>query len=254
MNANSPLPSSAEFLAGFGISAEPTAEQKPVIPKAKIPQPPGGVSQEFKRLLVHYCASQLEAFDLASVKWNFLAKQLGTQPDFLREAAEAANAEGELWHSVFEERIRRAGALKLFRDADWEKLESSALQRLLYMAERGLIKDVGELLAVARAARQAVEVRTPTHGAGNNSQVNINFNGGGPMADSELPGAGAKMTIDLSPRSAQALAQAKEREAGGNRVIDSEMLTAEELRGILTTSKQPAEPLSIEHSDSGEQA
>lgn len=253
-----PLPTSEEFLAQFGIVAG--TESKPVVEKKTPPpaQPKGGVSTEFKRLLVHYCASRIEAFALEDIRWDLLARQLGTHKEFLAEAAKVANEDGSLWHDVFEERIRRTGALKLFRDADWEKLEANAVRTLLSLAERNLIKDVGELLAIARVARQASEVRVPSNpNTGNN--VNINFNGGGVMPESELPGAGAKMTIDLSPRSAQALAEASGKRQGvdGHRVIDSQMLSAEELRGILTNSTKVVEAEAlpqIEHSDSGEQA
>ncbi len=235
------------FLASFGVTGEVKPGEKPG-PIAKIPQPKGGVSREFRRLIVNYAATCLQAYELESVKWEPLASKLGTQTEFVAEAARVGNEDGSLWGEVMEERIRRAGASKVFRDADWEKLEAQTVAKLLDLAERNLIRDVGELLAIARAARQASEVRSPTPPTGGQN-VNINFNGGNPMTD-ELPASGAKMTIDLSPRSAQSLA-AQRGEKAEARVIDSSMISAVELRELLSGPK--VEPLpETELTDSGE--
>lgn len=50
-----------------------------------------------------------------------------------------------------------------------------------------------------------------------------------------LPSAGAKMTIDLTPRLASSLSQRRSvTEAGNGRVIDGQMLSAQELRDALS--------------------
>jgi hypothetical protein len=113
-----------------------------------------------------------------------------------------------------------------------------AVNKLINMAERNLIRDPGELLAVASAARRAsTDSKAPASGTTVNVINNI---GGESMDESGLPAAGAKMTIDLSPRVASALSRRREPQAEvGGRVIDGQMLSAQELRNALEASKAP---------------
>lgn len=244
----SPLPSPKDFMAQFGIVA-PTSLQAAAggTPQAgKVMPTPAHVrqakmSEEFRALLIHYCASCGDAIDLEQVKWRGLATRLGTRESFLQESAEKLNESGELWQDVLWERIRRVNASKIFRDLGWEKLESGAVAKLLQMLEMGSIRDAGELLAVANTARRTIVPSSqPQSQGGPNMSLNVNFNGN---HDAELPSAGAKMSIDLSPRAADALQKANERAKlpVGERVIDSQMLTADELRTIL--KERAHEPL-----------
>ena len=196
-----------------------------------------GVSQEMFDLLVDYCASATTAFELAEVKWESLARKLGTKGELLKEAAEFVNQDGALWLKVLAERIKRARAAKVFRDASWERLESLALGRLTALIERNAIRDPGELLAVATAARRANDgIQKP--GAGTTVNVNI---GGDPMDDSGLPPAGSTVKIDLSPRVAGELVNRRQPLHGHGRVIDGEMISAKDLRSELERRNKEAE-------------
>jgi hypothetical protein len=190
----------------------------------------GGLSNEFRALIVQYCAHCLAAEELSQVPWGPLGKRLGCKPEFLREAAEALGE--SLWSDVLMERIKRAAAAKEFKDSTWERLESIAVNKLITLAEKGLIRDPGELLAVASTARRAVAPEKTNPPAGG-QHMNVNLNIGGQTADDgTLPAAGTTMTIDLSPRTAESLKKAKQR-AEKERVIDGEMISAKELRSLL---------------------
>lgn len=243
------LPSTESFLADFGIAAPRTRQaeertQEQVASAVK----QAGVSQEFAQLIMQYCAQMVAAHELGEVDWRALAKRLGTRPEYLAEAAAQLDSNGALWTAVLQERIKRANAAKIFRDASWERLESIAVNRLIELAERKLIRDPGELLAVASQARRAnTDSRQPNGGGGGGTTVNINMNGDSMDNDNGLPAAGAKMTIDLSPRVASTLAQrAKPRQEGEGRVIDGQMLTAAELRAALAEQKAKANEDSTE--------
>jgi len=181
-------------------------------------------------LIVNYCAQYIEAFELSQVRWAPLAKRLGTQMVYLEEAAESLNEDGSLWQEVIGLRVKLANSSRLFRDNSWEQLEGMALNKLLTMMERNLIRDPGELLAVARVARTANV--SPQQSAASQT-VNINLNNGDGAVDDGLPAAGTRMTIDLSPRLAESLrTRQRQIQPAGNRVIDGEMISAKELRAV----------------------
>lgn len=243
------LPSPAEFLVKAGLIKEVPAAGESVAAQAvsvvsKVTPKPEAVvraylSEEFKRLLVNYCASLTVAYELSEINWNGLSARLGTRVEHLKQAADQLDADGSFWQAVLAERIRRAGADKVFRDVSWESLEGMAQAKLIHLLERNLIKDTGELLAIASTARRS-SASTPNGGGGTHLSVQINNGVGSIVADGELPSAGHKMTIDLSPRSAEALNKAKERKAlpDGGRVIDSEMISAQELRELLVQKSE----------------
>ena len=202
-------------------------------------------SEEFRSLIRNYCAMNIAAMELSQVNWDGLARRLGTQIAFLSEAAAAMDTDGSLWQEVIHERIRKASANRIFRDSNWEDLEASAQAKLKYMMDRGLIRDVGELLAVSSTARRANTVSspvgTPPSGGSNMTQVNLNF--GAPTPEGDLPAAGTTMRIDLNHRAAEALAKASARpqQASSGRVIDGQMISADELRNLLI--EKATEPL-----------
>ena len=144
---------------------------------------------------------------------------------------------GMLWQEVLAERIRRASSARVFRDVSWERVESKAVGKLAQLLEKDAIRDPGELLAVAAAARK---VNVGSDGGGGTGQgVTVNINGVDSMAgENGLPGAGAKMTIDLSPKVATSLGQRMAQKQMGERVIDGEMLTAKELRETAAARAQ----------------
>lgn len=246
------LPTPAEFMANEGIGTPTLSGGGGSLGKAPVKVP--GVSEEFKGLLIQYCAKCLDAHDLESVRWNGLAVRLGTQAEFLREAArvvdQALAEHGGLWTEVLAARIKSAHAAKIFRDSSWERLEQMAVGKLVDLAERGAIRDPGELLAIAQAARRTNE--GPSSGASGGSHTSITINnanvGADSMGENGLPPAGAKMTIDLSPRLATALSQrGGEVAPHGQRVIDGEMISAKTLRAELESRhEQEAEAVSEE--------
>jgi hypothetical protein len=226
------LPSPEQFLAEAGF----TAQAKSIQAKAAVPAPAKltGVSNEMRSLLVQYCATYISAVTLEEVSFHGLGKRLGCNPDDLAGIATHLNSgefADQLWDEVLVTRIRRASAARIFTDSSWERLESLAVNKLIDLAERNMIRDPGELIAVATAARRSQA--QPAQPSNPGQTVNINF-GEGAMGEPTLPGAGAKMTIDLSPRVATALQQ-KGVPVSGNqdRVIDGQMLSASELRGML---------------------
>ena len=247
------LPTTESFLADFGIApAGGTSAQDAQVTRAQVASAVKrtGVSAEFAALLTQYCATT-GAHELAQVRWGALAQKLGTMPDYLAEAAAQLNQEGELWTAVLQERIKRASAAKIFRDSSWERLESIAVNRLIVLAETNKIRDPGELLAVASAARRANTDKGPS-GVGGGTTVNVNFGADSMDNDTGLPAAGAKMTIDLSPRVASVLSQrAAQKPEGAGRVIDGEMLSAAELRAALEAQKEQANADSTEETQDG---
>lgn len=227
------LPTPEQFLAEAGFKTQAAA----IAQKAKAPSTFArtGVSNEMRTLLTQYCATYVSAVTLEEVSFVGLGKRLGCPPDDLAQVATHLNSgefENELWDEVMLWRIKQASAARVFTDSTWERLESLAVNKLIDLAERNMIRDPGELIAVATAARRS-QTQAPSTPAGGNT-VNINF-GEGPMTDSTLPGAGAKMTIDLSPRVASSLqGKGVAVSQDQNRVIDGQMLSAAELRGMLT--------------------
>lgn len=231
------LPTPEAFLADFGIAVGPKPAATPAQARASVAHT--GVSAEFRDLLIQYCATMIGAYELEEVNWVALAKRLGTQPIFLQEAATSLNQDGLLWNDVLATRIKRATAAKIFRDASWEQLESMALNKLMQLAEKNLIRDTGELLAIATQARRANEQKSSSQNPSGGNTVNINIGGDSMEGDNGLPAAGAKMTIDLSPRVASALQNRRNPQAEvGGRVIDGQMLSAAELRSALESQKQ----------------
>ncbi|KAK0039453.1 hypothetical protein Bpfe_031130 [Biomphalaria pfeifferi] len=192
------------------------------------------ISNELRGLFVQYCATMIQAIQLSEVDWGPLAQRLGTRAPHLQKAAELANHDETLWSDVMTERIRRVGAARTFRDVKWETIESKSLNMLMILLENNLIRDPGELMAIAAQARK-VNVHEAGSGHGNqNSQNNFTINiGGDKMGQDGLPSAGTKMTIDLSPRIAASLANRTSVTDKSDRVIDSEMLDAKELRTVL---------------------
>lgn len=199
------------------------------------PEPEIGVSAEFQRLLIQYCAS-MPAAELDAVDWLPLSRKLHTQAEHLAEAAAYCESQsgGKFWQEVMHERIKRANDSKLFRDIGWERLEARAVSRLVQMEAQGMIRDPGELLAIASHARRA---NGGSPGTGSNPSVNINIGAGGSdmgFSTNGLPDAGHTMTIELSHRMAESLRRHKPDIAPiGERVIDGKMLSAAELRGAL---------------------
>jgi hypothetical protein len=253
------LPSTESFLADFGIPTAATAAKEGTgtqVSRAQAKQEleQMGISKEFTDLITHYCAESHSAYELDQVNWTALAKRLGTQVEYLAEAAAKLNENGALWIAVLQVRIKKAHAAKIFRDNSWQRLESIAVNRLVELAEAKMIRDPGELLAVATQARRANEAQQkPSAGGSGGNTVNINF-GGDPM-DSEngLPAAGARMTLDLSPRVASALAKQRSGSESGSRVIDGQMLSAQELRNALESQKQgPADETTDEVFNEGD--
>lgn len=245
------LPSTESFLADFGMTApgektsQPAAATKAEVAKAVART---GVSAEFAQLLTQYCATMIAAHSLDQVDWRALGKRLGTQPEYLAEAAEQLNRDGALWTAVLQDRIKRASASKIFRDSSWERLESLAVNRLIELTEAKMIRDPGELIALASHARRANTDSKPGQGGGGTT-VNINMNGDSMDNDTGLPAAGAKMTIDLSPRVAGTLGQRATDRSGSNRVIDGQMLSATELRAALLAQKGASDADSAEETE-----
>lgn len=252
------LPSSSEFMAEFGIAKPSTQVSQAgaqalalAAEKRKLAESSAkrhGVSQEMLSLLTQYCATMIHARELSQINWGGLANRLGTEVEFLEEAAKLLDQDGTFWEGVLGERIKRASASRVFRDASWERLEHLAVNRLLELAEAKMIRDTGELLAIASHARKANTDKITAPNGGNTVNINIGGDSMG-IGDNGLPGAGAKMTLDLTPRMAQSLAQRTTSTAtNGSRVIDGQMLTAQELRSVLELKKESAHEDSTEAS------
>lgn len=256
MKANTGMQFDAESMRAFVARA--TATLNPPPPKVILEPPPQEmqeaaaaavnqvatnkprVSAEMRGLLVQYCASQVQAIELADVPWAPLALRLGTRAEILKQAAEVANGENDsLWAEVLNERIRRVGADRAFRDVRWESLENRTLEMLVRLVEGNYVRDAGQLLAIANAARRINVVESGGSGGGQSQSVNISF--GQVPEGNGLPPAGTVMKIDMTPRMAQTLANKGERSMTG-RVIDGEMLSATELRSVLDEHLESKKP------------
>ncbi len=255
------LPSPDEFVRQALRIVEPVIQERTELKVALVPDQiakvslakaaGSGVSDEFRGLIVQYCASCIQAIELTEVDFKPLANRLGTRLEFIEEAAATANRNEQLWVDVIAERVRRVGADRTIKNVTWERVEGRALQMIDKLLEKNLIRDTGELLAIANQARKVSDsiagINSNPHGNQQGTTVNLNF-GGSEMNDG-LPASGAKMTIDLSPRLANSLSQRGDRPGNGNRVIDSTMLSAKELREML--AQQQAEAVTTVLSQEG---
>ena len=215
---------------------------------------------QLRELLVGYCANQIAAKARSEISWSGLAERLGVEEEELAEVAgeldgldsagdrgdslDSAPSEGDaagpFWQEVINERIAQALRSPLFQDQSWQRLEGGAMTRLIQLVEAGRVRDPAELLAIAIQARKV----SRAEGAGSNGRphlhginVQINNGTGVDMNGNSLPAAGTQMQIDLSPRLAKRLTVPERLRNDASRVIDGDMLNAEELREL---AREPA--------------
>lgn len=233
------LPSPQDFLTGLASASTgvlPRIDPKKMSPEERAHADAVEFGNEMRSLVIQYCA-QTSTESLSAVNFLGLANRLGCPLPMVTEVVSSFDEEA-LWAEVLKIRIKRALAARVFTDNKWERLESLAVNKLTDLMERNMIRDTGELIAVASAARRSqTGPATPPGG----TTVNVNI--GDPMMNGTgLPPVGSKIAIDLSPRIASSLQERAASVSGKqNRVIDGEMLTAKELRAMVSPSANAAD-------------
>lgn len=195
-------------------------------------------TQVFQELLVRFCANQIAAKSIAEIQWAPLAVRLGVESGDLESAAEELG--DGFWTEVINERVTQAGNSQVFKVQTWDNLEAKAMHRLMVLVDTGRVKDPSELLAIAIQAGKQSRPASTTGQKNGGLSVTINQNNGieGDMSDSGLPPAGTRMSIDLSPRMADAIS--KQRRETESRVIDGDMLNASDLRALARGDESDA--------------
>lgn len=144
----------------------------------------------------------------------------------------APDRRAHLWQLTLERRIDNVANHRTFRQATAERVAGKALEKIELLLDKGLIKSVPELLAVARIIPIAgANPGPPT------AQAGITVNIGGPstvkLEDGQsLPGGEEIMMINLNPRTAKALSTPAEVEGNQSRIIDATMLDVQTLRSL----------------------
>lgn len=174
-----------------------------------------------------------------------LAASLGCTAEDLEEIA---SSYGDSWMElILNERIRRGTDSIAMRDVSWDRLESAVLKKLLAKVDSNAVREVGELLAIARVANTASRGRgnmgKGNGGAGEGNQINIGFFPGNPQAG-VLP-AGDLGTIQLSLSSrvrtqlSNAIPEAKVIEGQSSRILDNiEMVDLSSVQSAVKESEE----------------
>lgn len=113
---------------------------------------------------------------------------------------------GDAWEGmILEERIRLGIDSTSVRDATWDRLESSVLRKLIHLVDANLVKEVGELVAIAKTANGAI--RGERKGSGSRPSgdgtpgIQNNIYLQGDPANGVLPAGNlGKITLNLTPR------------------------------------------------------
>jgi hypothetical protein len=215
----------------------------------------------FRKLLVEYSArlTTAESFEDLLQRFGPLAAKLSLSVETIQAVVDQLTEDErrKLWQEIVEERIQQAIQAPAFQAQLWERVSGRAAAMLERLLEKNLIKDPGELLAVAKAANQLAPSLASVNGGGNRNQlppgnsgsaasaftINVNNGGDASRQHSEeaqmtydedgrpiLPAGGERIVIDLAPRMAGRMTQQREIAPKGARVIDSERLDAEALR------------------------
>lgn len=212
----------------------------------------GAITKSMRKLMVSYAAHVSGAESMESIGWDALATKLQVPVGAVEGALESLNPNerNELWGEIVERRVERANANAVFTRVGWEQVESKAVATLERLLTGGLIRDPSELLAITKVANQVNGGQSLGGSRGRSNEATVNFNigfngssnsnngedgeGGDDM--NHIPGNLGSMKIDLSPRSAQAMQQA--RQMRDERIIDAERVDVETLRTLdLSTSK-----------------
>lgn len=145
----------------------------------------------------------------------------------------APDRRAHLWQLALERRIDNVANHRTFRQATAERVAGKALEKIENLLDKGLIKSVPELLAVARI----IPIAGANPAAPPSSPVGVTVNIGGPSAmkledGQSLPGGEEIMMINLNPRTAKALSSPAGSEENQSRIIDATMLDVQTLRSL----------------------
>lgn len=144
----------------------------------------------------------------------------------------APDRRAHLWQLALERRIDNVSNHRAFRQATAERVAGKALEKIELLLDKGFIKSVPELLAVARIIPIA-----GANPAAPSSPGGVTVNIGGPSAmkledGQSLPGGEEIMMINLNPRTAKALSTPAAVEENQSRIIDATMLDVQTLRSL----------------------
>ena len=219
------------------------------------------MSPTLRQLITDYVARVSSATRWEEVAWGQLAGTLRVRETDIQEMVEGLGERerGKLWDEAMQKRISQVLSHKLFRQQTWERTEHKALEVLEGLLASGRIKDPNTLLAIAKmsagmnnTAPLAHQPQNPhTHhiniafgpGAGLEGGAAQNRSSSGEEGEEDmdgmnrLPSGGQIMRIDLSPRTAAAMARVDHIAQKGNRIIDSDRLSVKDLRTINLESQ-----------------
>jgi len=187
-----------------------------------------------------YATHVSSAESLDEVSWLALAQRIRVPEQMLGQLVGSMDSgvKAAFWAEVLKARIEQAMHAGIFQQARCERVEGKALNMLETLLDKGMIRNTGELMAVAKGAPRLTQPQ-PNQG---NTNVTLNVGGFDMRIGNEsgqLPAGGETIKIDLSPRLANTLAQPPEQR--DERVIDSHMLSADELRRVGTEPARATE-------------
>lgn len=168
--------------------------------------------------------------DRVVIDWKPLAYQIRMESKDVEalweHMGEARRA--ELWQLAIQHRVETAVALPVMQEGTKQRVVNKAIQKLESMLDAGMIRDVSELLSVARYLGGApANPNAPVQ----NNTYNI---GGSAMrigAGETLPSGKDVFILDLSPKTAQNI-QNNDPQAT-TRTIDHQMLPVDALRTLV---------------------
>jgi hypothetical protein len=170
-----------------------------------------------------------------AIDWSRLAYQIRIPKEHVEALWDHLGKEGQgrLWAVAIQHRVETTLALPGIQKGTRDRVVNKAIERLEQMLDSGLIRDVGELLAISRVLGPQI----PSGNQPPSQGPSLTFNIGAPnmkMQDGQtLPGGDEVIMLNLTPRAAAGLQKTKEKAENTERIIDGEMLDVKSLREMI---------------------
>ena len=201
------------------------------------------MSERLDKLIVNYLAEITQVIRESDIDpaliseeqkirlWGVLAQQLRIPTEYVVEywATKTAAERARLWMGVLDRRIQNLAANNAFQVNTAERVTGKALDKLEAMLDGNLIRNPGELLAIAR-------LRTGPSPA---TVIHNNFGGAMLAPGQTLPGNEGVIMLDLSPQVTANIQRPQT--AAETRVIDAEMIGVKDLRELAIPPREKGE-------------
>lgn len=160
--------------------------------------------------------------------WGPLATNLRLPVEYLIQYwnSKVQTARAVIWLGVIDRRIQNLAAHQTFQAGAADRVVHKAMDKLEALLDGNLIRNPGELLAIAK-------LRTNTAP----STVINNFTGATLAQGQTLPGNDSVIMLDLSPQTARRITEPPRQKE--ERIIDATMIGVKDLRELATD--QPEE-------------